>query len=302
MASWDFVTLDVFTDRPFGGNPLAVFPAGEGLTDADMRALAREFGYSETSFVFPPTDPVNTARARIFTPRGEVPFAGHPTIGTAFVLAQLGRDLADTVALEEEAGLVSVHVQRNAQGKPTGGLVAAPRSLSVGIEVPIEEVAECIRLQEADIRTVAHPPLVASVGLDFVICELTSLNALARATPNSAAFRETADRYPEIAGHFALHLYVRDPSDPGSIRSRTFSPLLGVPEDPATGSASAALAGLLVSLAPGEDVELGFEIAQGEEIGRPSRILASASKSAEGAIRASLAGDCVPVMRGQVDL
>src|SRR5512146_982142 len=127
MARFSFVTVDVFTDRRFGGNPLAVFPDARGLGDADMQALAAEFNLSETTFVLPPTDPTNTARVRIFNRTAEMPIAGHPNVGTAYVLARLGRCGGDVLRFEEPAGLVDVRVARDPDGRVTGATIAAPQ-------------------------------------------------------------------------------------------------------------------------------------------------------------------------------
>ena len=302
MADYEFVTVDVFTDQRFGGNPLAVFPDARGLSDAQMQALAREFNLSETTFVLPAADPANTARVRIFTPVRELPFAGHPNVGTGFVLARAASDRPETMIFEEGAGPVVVTILRGADGKPSGAELEAPHSLSIGDGLPSDTLADCVGLDPSDVRTEAHYPLVAGVGLGFIIAELTDREALARARPDLSAFREAAESFPHLADHFAVHLYVRDPDDPARLATRMFAPLGGIAEDPATGSANAALAALLVSLAPGEDVTLGFDIAQGVEMGRPSRLIAEASKTGEGAVLARIGGSCVPVMRGVVEL
>lgn len=302
MASFEFVTVDVFTDRRFGGNPLAVFPDASGLTDEQMQNIANEFNLSETTFVLPPADPRHHARVRIFTPRAELPFAGHPNVGTGYVLAGRDENPPEHYVFEEPAGLVRVHVLRDEHKRITGARISAPRSLSIDISIPVEVIAACAGLNEHDIRTSGHTPLVASVGTPFVIAELASEEALRRARPNSGAFAAAAERFPEISSRFALHLYVTRDGDATGLRTRMFAPLSGIAEDPATGSANAALAALLTSLAPGENVDLTYDITQGEEIGRPSRIIATARKTAEGPVSATVAGNCVPVMRGVVDL
>ena len=298
MAEYEFVTVDVFTDQRFGGNPLAVFPNADGLTDAQMQALAREFNLSETSIVFPPADPRNTARVRIFTPAHEIPFAGHPNVGTGFVLAQRMTERPEHFVFEEQAGLVRVHVLAGPDGTPTGARIGAPVSLQIDIEVAVETIAACASLHAADIVTTSHGPLVASVGTPFVIAEVTSLEALARATPDPAAFRAAAAATPELAKRLSLLLYVLRDGSAMHLRTRMFAPLSGIMEDPATGSANATLAALLTSLAPGEDVDMSFEIEQGIEMGRPSLLLASGRKTAEGPVSASVAGGCVNVLRG----
>ena len=175
---------------------------------------------------------------------------------------------------EEGAGPVAVTILRGADGQPSGAELEAPHSLSLGDGLPSDTLADCVGLDPSDVRTEAHHPLVAGVGLGFIIAELTDREALARARPDPSAFREAAERFPHLADHFAVHLYARDPDDPTRLATRMFSPLGGIAEDPATGSANAALAALLVSLAPGEDVTLGFDIVQGVEMGRPSRLFA----------------------------
>jgi trans-2,3-dihydro-3-hydroxyanthranilate isomerase len=179
--------------------------------------------------------------------------------------------------------------------------VSAPRSLSIGTEVSVATVAFCAGLVEADILTTGHAPLVASVGTEFVVAELTDLAALARATPDIGAFRRAVAAHPELAGRLGLLLYVRLDGDATRLQTRMFAPLLGVMEDPATGSANAALAALLTSMAPGDNVELAFDIAQGIEMGRPSRLFATSNKTAEGPVTATIAGNCVPATRGVYD-
>ena len=302
MPAYEFVTLDVFAEQRFGGNPLAVLPDAAGLSDADMQALARQFNLSETTFVLPPADPAHAARVRIFTPGSELPFAGHPTVGAGFVLAERDPARPDRLTLEVLAGLVPVDIRRNPDGSAQGAEIEAPRALAIGEAVPTDLIAACIGLPASAVRTEAHYPLVASVGIGFVVVELAGRDALAAAAPDITAFRHAAARIPGLPPHFGVHLYVRDPADPVRIHTRMFSPLDGIPEDPATGSANAALAALLVSLAPGEDLTLAFDIEQGVDMGRPSRLLASARKSAEGAVIARIGGGCIPVSRGVVEV
>lgn len=302
MPSYDFVTVDVFTEQRFGGNPLAVFPDARGLTDAQMQAIAGEFNLSETTFVLPPDNPQHHAKVRIFTPKREMPFAGHPNVGTGFVLAGLTDQAPEHYVFEEIAGLVRVHILRGPDKAVCGARISAPRALSIDIDIPVDVVAACAGLRPEDILTTAHTPLVASVGAPFVIAEVRDLDALSRASPDIAAFRDAGARFPEMALRFALHLYVRRDGDATRLRARMFAPPGGVLEDPATGSANAALAGLLTSLAPGENVDLHYEIEQGVEMGRPSQIIASARKTAEGPVLATVAGSCVTVMRGKLEV
>lgn len=290
MLIFSFVTVDVFTDRRFGGNPLAVFPDARGMGDADMQSLAAEFNLSETTFVLPPADPANTARVRIFNRKSEMPFAGHPNVGTGWVLAQQGRARDGILRFEEIAGLVEVQVA------PERVTIAAPQPLSLGAEMPVELVAGCVGLSKADVVTTAHRPVGASVGNSFVIAEVTG-EALTRAAPDIGRFREAARTYTAMGpNRLPLYLYAHDSA---RIRARMFSPLSGTIEDPATGSAATPLAALLLSLTP--DSERRYDIAQGVEMGRPSRLLCTARRAADG-IRASVGGNCVPVLEGRVEL
>jgi len=290
MPTFSFVTVDVFTDRRFGGNPLAVFPDARGMSDADMQSLAAEFNLSETTFVLPPQDPANSARVRIFNRRSEMPFAGHPNVGTGWVLAQQGRAIGGVLRFEEIAGLVEVQVA------PEGATIAAPQPLSLGAEMPVELVAGCVGLSTSDVVTTAHRPVGASVGNSFVIAEVTG-EALTRAAPDIGRFREAARTYTAMGpNRLPLYLYAHDGA---RIRARMFSPLSGTIEDPATGSAATPLAALLLSLT--QDTERRCDIAQGVEMGRPSRLLCTARRAADG-IRASVGGNCVPVLSGEVSL
>ena len=240
MPSYDFVTVDVFTDKRFGGNPLAVFPNAAGLTAEDMQSIAAEFNLSETTFVLPPENPQHHARVRIFTSKYEMPFAGHPNVGTGFVLACDDPNPPEHYTFEEIAGLVRVHILRDAAGAINGARISAPQSLTISSAIPTEIVAACAGLRLDDFETTAHTPLIASVGTPFVIAEVASLEALSRAEPDMAAFRDAAGRFEELETRFGLHLYVRRDGDATRLRTRMFAPLGGTVEDPATGSANAA--------------------------------------------------------------
>ena len=285
-----FVTVDVFTDRTFGGNPLAVFPDARELSDAHMQAIAREINYSEHVFVMPAQNPAHTAQLRIFTPTSEIPFAGHPNVGTAFVLARLGAALAspvgETLVFEEGAGVVQAEVLRS-DGVVTGARITAPQPLMLGPEIPAEVLAPCVGLELADLAKATHPPRLASVGLPQVFVELSDLSTLARARPNAGAFASAEADLPLGGGPLLTMLWVR--TGPGSIRARMFGPTVGVPEDPATGSAAGALGALLASRGEGTE----YLVEQGSEIGRPSRIDVTVRNNS-----ASIAGACVPVIEG----
>ncbi|HEX2888085.1 PhzF family phenazine biosynthesis protein [Vineibacter terrae] len=292
MATYAFVTVDVFTTQRFGGNPLAVFPDAQGLSDAQMQALASEFNLSETTFVLPPNDPANTARVRIFNRTHEMPFAGHPNVGTAFVLAQQHQDKGDVLRFEEIAGLVEIKVARDAAGAVTGATIAAPQPLALGPCLPADAIAACAGLETADVIIAAHRPVQASVGNTFVIAEV-STTALARALPDIGQFRHVRAAWPALDGRLSLYLYAHDGA---RIRARMFAPLAGTHEDPATGSAATPLVALLLSLTSKADV--AYDIIQGVEMGRPSLLRATAWRSDDG-LRASVSGSCVPVLRGE---
>lgn len=300
MRTYPFVTVDVFTDRRFGGNPLAVFPDARGLSDTEMQALAAEFNLSETTFVLPPEDPANSARVRIFCRTYEMPFAGHPNVGTAYVLAQAGRDRGGVLRFEELAGLVEVQVDRDGTGTVTGATIAAPQPLSFGPELQAEDVAACAGIAPADVLTAAHRPMLVSVGNSFVIAEVTG-EALTRAGPDISAFRRVHAASSALGNRLALHLYARDGQrlharDGQRLRARMFSPMSGTVEDPATGSANAPLGALLLSLT--QEAALSIEVVQGVEMGRPSLLRVAARRDPDG-IRATVGGSCVPVLRGE---
>ena len=295
-----FLTVDVFTATRFGGNQLAVFPDARGLSDAEMQALAAEFNLSETTFVLPPADPANTARVRIFHRTAEMPFAGHPNVGTGFVLACMGRDGGTgLLRFEEIAGLVEVAVARDAAGTVTGARIAAPQALKVGAALPVEVVAECAGIPAAGVITERHPPTLASDGGNPRLLAEVTAEALAAATPDVAAFRRNLERHAGALGrHLSLYLYRREAA--GGYRARMFSPLTGTFEDAATGSAATPLAGFLLGLSGA--AEGAFDIVQGVEMGRPSLLRAAARRAPDGSIRATVGGDCVPVLEGEAIL
>jgi trans-2,3-dihydro-3-hydroxyanthranilate isomerase len=290
MTSYEFVTLDVFTTEQFGGNPLAVFPDARGMTGEQMQRIAREFNLSETTFVLPPRDPAHSAWVRIFNPTYEMPFAGHPNVGTGHVLASLGRDRIGELLFEEGAGLVRVAVQRDAGGAPSRVTIDAPQPLTAAPAMSVAQLAACLSLRADDLVTTAHPPMAASVGNPFVIVEVRA-EALARAQPDLAAIREAESARPLQDKPLCIYLYARDGE---RLRARMFAPLAGVVEDPATGSAATPLGALLLSL--GSEARREFEILQGVEMGRPSTLYVTAWREA------SVGGQCVPVMRGSLAL
>lgn len=287
-----YQTVDVFTQTRFGGNPLAVVLGADGLTTEQMQAIAREFNYSETSFVLRPSDPRHTAEVRIFTPTVEIPFAGHPNVGTAFVLASASvAGMRDAFIFEEKAGLVPVRIIR--EGDHVKQVqIAAPHPLRIGQAFDACAVAECLSLTPADVLCDRHPPRVASVGLPFVVVEIANRQALARAQANEAGFAKIFSS----DGADAIYLYCRELDErDGAVdfTARMFAPFDNLPEDPATGSATAATCALLASL-EGEAFRR-FEVAQGIDMGRPSLIAIEVTPEA-----VLIEGVCIPVMSGQI--
>jgi trans-2,3-dihydro-3-hydroxyanthranilate isomerase len=292
MDSYAFETVDVFTEQRFGGNPLAVFTDGRGLSDAEMQSLAFEFNLSETTFLLPPVDPANTARVRIFNRTAEMAFAGHPMIGTAYVLAQ--HSDAAQFRFEVPAGLAIIDIERR-NNEVIGAKVAAPQPVSFGRTFTADQIAPCLGIAPADIITTTHAPIVATVGNPFTCVELRP-EALARCVPDIRAHAAIRDADASLNGRFALYVYVRDGAN---VRARMFAPLAGTWEDSATGSAAAPLAGLL--LQHSDHDELAFDIRQGVEMGRPSTLNVTARRDGD-AILTTVAGRCVPVFKGEAQL
>lgn len=295
-----YYTCDVFTDTRFGGNQLAVLPEADGLRDEQMQQIAREFNYSETTFVLRP-QAGHACRVRIFTPPREVPFAGHPNIGTAFVLATMGvfgpLDALRSVTFEERAGLVPITIHKR-QGERIWCELTAPQSLTLGKTVSVQSVAAAVSLTTDDVLTTAHAPQVASVGLPFLVAELRDGDALERARPDLSGLEGLV---AEGAVPPYVHLYVRT-SDGFDIRARMFAPLDGIPEDPATGSANCALAGLLSHIDDAVNGAFSWRIAQGVEMGRPS-VLEARTEKRDGAVATVwIGGECVMVSEGLIEV
>jgi trans-2,3-dihydro-3-hydroxyanthranilate isomerase len=294
-----YYICDVFTERRFGGNPLAVLPEAEGLSGGQMQQIAREFNFSESTFVLP-SEAGHTRRVRIFTPSRELPFAGHPNIGTAFVLAATGRlgevDPSTAVTFEEGAGVVPVAVHAD-PGRPIRCELEAPQPLALGDAVSASLLASAVSLAPDAIVTRTHPPQTASVGLPFLVAELTDRAALERA-------RVHLDGLDALAAAGVppdVHLYTRS-GDAFDLRTRMFAPLDGVPEDPATGSANCALAGLLAHCDETADGSLHWRIAQGVEMGRPSVLEARAEKKAGAVVATWIGGSSVLVSEGSIEV
>ncbi|MBE7212763.1 MAG: PhzF family phenazine biosynthesis protein [Gluconacetobacter diazotrophicus] len=297
-----YETVDVFTDRAFGGNPLAVVLDCAGLDAAAMQRIAREFNYSETTFVLPPASPGHHHRVRIFTPRQELPFAGHPNVGTAFVLARAlpSGAVPDPFLFEEGAGTVPVRPLVEG-GVVVGAELTAPQPLRRDRVPDPDAVAAALGLPPEALLLERHAPEIVSVGLPVLTVELTDPTHLARTGSDLAAMTALLGDRAAVG----LYPYVRLPSDPGSprrLRARLFAPADAIPEDPATGSAAAALAALQFALDPGAGPALRLAIEQGVEMGRPSLIEARVEPREAGAPSVHVAGHCVPIMRGHLVL
>jgi len=223
----DYLVYDVFTDTTFGGNQLAVFPDARDIPEHLLQSITQEFNFSEVTFVYPPKDPNHTARVRIFTPTSEVDFAGHPTIGTLIALSDLG--YPSPMILELGVGPLHCEVK---DGRAS---FTATQSLETFAEPDTAFMAELLGLTEAQICTTTHLPIQASLGLPFAFVELEDIDALSACLPNTESFRRGEKRYP-VSLDFAVFAYVRNGEQ---ISSRMFAPLDNIPEDPATGSASA---------------------------------------------------------------
>jgi len=298
----NFVTVDVFTDRQFGGNPLAVITDAQGLSGEQMQAIAAEFNLAETTFVLPPKDPAHAAEVRIFTPKAEVPFAGHPNVGTAFVLARAGTTdgrpvTGDRLVFEEKAGLVAMDIVREG-AVVVATRLAAPVPLSLGEEIDPALVAEACSLKPEDLRLDVHPPRVASCGVPLLFAELKSREVLRRAAPRADVFARHLPR-DRIVG---IHLYLQARDGEIDVQTRMFAPEHGIPEDPATGAANVALIGVLAHHRPEADITLAKTIGQGFDMGRPSVLQACAEKKDGKVVATYIGGRCKPMMSGVIEL
>lgn len=295
-----FHTVDVFTDRAFGGNPLAVFPDGSGLRTPAMQAIARELNLSETTFVLPPETRDGTRRVRIFTPSEELPFAGHPTLGTAFVLAATGEIPLDgpttRIVFELGVGPVPVSIDSEA-GEPVRCELTTAFPPELGpAPPPPRELAACLGLGPEDLSGEA---LAASCGVPFLFVPVRSRQALARARIDAAAWER------HLAGFWAPSPFVftRDTGEPdGDLRARMFAPALGVGEDPATGSAVAALAAVLADLGPEAAGTQQWTVVQGVEMGRPSRLELAADVAGGRITEVRVGGRSVAMIEGEMPL
>jgi trans-2,3-dihydro-3-hydroxyanthranilate isomerase len=284
MPRYRYLTADVFTDEPFGGNQLAVFPDARGIAEHRLQDVAREFNFSETTFVYPPDDPAHTRRVRIFTPGTELPFAGHPTVGTAHVLAAIG-DLTlegpvTHIVFEELVGPTPVAI-RSERGLPTFCQLSVAKLPEEGPPPPSNEaLAAALGLEPSEVLDGEWAPRGWTCGVPYLFVALRDRDAVARSAGRSDAWERA------LAGTWAPELFdfAREGERAGSdLHARMYAPAFGIAEDPATGSAAAALAGYLAKRDPRRDGTLRWIVEQGFEMKRPS-ILEVEADVARGAV------------------
>ena len=295
-ATLAFHTMDVFTDTPFAGNPLAIVRGADGLSTAQMQRIAREFNLSETIFVMAPANPAHTARVRIFFPTAEIPFAGHPTIGCAIHLATEGRGGADFTAqlvLEEEAGLVPVTVTRQ-DGRIMAEFTAPVRPHAAPGKAPEALIAAALDLAPEDLGFGPHRPGLWQGGPAFLYVPVRDAATLARARPMEPHWSALM----EMAGVDSAYLFT--PGTDTDFRARMFSPTAGIPEDPATGSATAILAGALCAARVLPRGDSRFVIRQGAEMGRPSLLRLTVTMGRDEIEAVRIAGGAVPISTGRI--
>lgn len=299
-----FHTLDVFTGTPFAGNPLAVVLDSEGLDDAAMLRIAQEFNLSETVFVRPPADPINTAAIRIFFPTGELPFAGHPTIGTAVLLAMLQAPEAMrgsggiVIALEEKIGLVKVEVSQR-DGHAPRAVFEVPK-LSQRLDAALDKaaVAAAFGIQEEKIGLPGHELSFWSAGVPYVLVPIADRETLERVKPGDPGLWARAF---DPTGRTGVYLYTNETASAAHhVHARMFWPDAGIREDPATGSAVAAFAGAAAAFERPEDGTHQLVIEQGYEMGRPSEISLDLDISGGALIAARIGGSAVIVSEGRL--
>jgi trans-2,3-dihydro-3-hydroxyanthranilate isomerase len=288
---------DVFTDRVFGGNQLAVFPRAEGLRDDLMQRIARELNLSESVFVMPATNRAHAAKLRIFTPRMELPFAGHPTVGTAATLLRLGIVKQGEAVLEENVGAIVINA-REENGRYFAEFTAR-QSTEVREEVAAREIlADLISLRPEEIDVDALRPLAVSAGVPFIFIPVKERAALGRIQVNLSVWKQ------HIAHTWAPHIYTLhvDANNPADTRVRMFAPAMGIAEDPATGGAAAALPTYLHHASRGRATSQKWRVEQGIEMGRPSIIDVSALIENGRLAGARIGGETVFVGTGALDL
>lgn len=291
-----FHTLDVFTETPYRGNPLAVVREADGLSTAQMQLIAREFNLSETIFVMTPRDPDHTARVRIFFPTAEIPFAGHPTLGCAALLARLRNpegEFEDRIMLEEEAGLVEVDI-RHRDGVTSGSFAAPVLPFDRETTASKALMADALGLPAHSIGFGSHVPRVLEGGPAFLYAPLQDADSLARARslePHWSALMAAAE---------VDSVYLYTPAPEGGFRARMFSPTAGIPEDPATGSASAILAAQLLAAGDLPEGESHWPLVQGVEMGRESRIGLTIRVAGGALEEVRISGAAVTISKGRI--
>lgn len=290
-----YVTLDVFTERRFAGNPLAVVLETDGLGAEAMQAVANEFNLPETVFVLPPEEGAHRARCRIFTPKRELPFAGHPTVGTAVLLAVLDGGKAREFVLEETVGPIRCRVTpREGGGEASFTLPVLPSQVSA--PPPNATIAAALGLDAGDIGSGDLAPSAWSAGNPFLFVPLRDLDAVRRASPDLAAFRALASTFP------GMFVFSRETAEKGhDFHARMFAPAMGIVEDPATGSAVAAFAGLLGRFGGYGDGDHAVAIEQGYEMGRPSLIRLGMTIVAGQFTAVTVGGSAVIVAEGAIE-
>ncbi len=303
MTNYSFYTADVFTHQIFGGNPLAVFPQAEGLSFETMQKIAAEFNLSETVFVFPPQTPQGTKKLRIFTPKTELPFAGHPTVGAAYILAAFGiipiEKTEFDIIFEEKIGLVPVKI-RTMNQKPVYTELTAAQLPEFHSSLPsIEELAAMLYLAPTDVLTGEMSPQAVSCGVPFLFIPLKNREALQKARLNVSLWESL------LRQNWAnsIYLLTEDPELPESnIRARMFAPIMGIEEDPATGAAVTALGGYLGVRDPLQTGTSTWVIEQGFEMGRPSLLRLEVDKKAGEITLIRVGGATVLVSQGTLTL
>ncbi len=293
MPAYEFETLDVFTDQKFAGNPLAVIMDARGLSLDQMQTITSEFNLSETTFVLPPESPENTARVRIFTPRYEMPFAGHPTVGTAIAIAR-ARGLEGEISLELNTGVFRVNVTASAEGG-FAEFLNPNLPEENGAPPPLEKLAAALSIRPDAIDNGAHRPRRCGAGVDYIYVR-AAMDAVKAAKVNTAAWEAMG-----IENTVGVYLYAKGGEAPdAAFHARMFDPEAGILEDPATGSAAAGFPAQIIRSQKIPDGEHRWVIEQGYEMGRPSRIIATVTVKSGAVISVRIGGDAVFMQKGQL--
>ena len=303
MAKYKFYTTDVFTNIIFGGNPLAVFPDARGISSELMQKIAKEFNLSETTFVLPPNNSSNTKQLRIFTPATELPFAGHPTVGTAYVLASIGdiplENEITEIVFEEKVGPVGVSIHSQ-HGKPKSAYLTAAQLPKFGPSPPEPSIiASALSLDKEDLLLGDWNPEAVSCGVPFFFIPVRDRKTLGKAAVNLEHWK----KHLQSSWFENLYIFCFEPEHPeANLRSRMFAPAMGVPEDPATGAAASALAGYLGIRESVSHGELQWMVEQGFEMGRPSILYVQAQKVNGRIETVRVGGESVMVSEGRIEI